>query len=177
MLSSMDKKPIISAIAALGNQNQIGHGNNLIWHIPDDLKRFKELTLGHVVIMGRKTYESIPEKFRPLPNRTNIVITRDTTYEAPGCIIVHSIEEALKEAKKIEDQEAFIIGGAEIYTQALPYTDKLYLTLIDSDTPGDSFFPNYFEFSYEISREEKEHEGVSYIFLDIRKPDQFDQVK
>ena len=132
---------MISIIVAVANNNVIGKDNTLIWHLPADMKFFKEKTSGHCIITGRKNYESIPEKFRPLPNRTNIVITRQKNYEAPGAIMVGSIEEAIEKAKQTTDNEIFIIGGAEIYKQALPYVDKIYFTKIYHEFNGDVFFP------------------------------------
>ncbi len=133
---------MISIIVAVAENNVIGKDNSLIWHLPADMKYFKEKTNGHCVITGRKNYESIPEKFRPLPNRTNIVITRQANYSAQGAIVVSSIEEAIEKAKQTGDQEIFIIGGSEIYKQFLRYMDKIYLTKIYHNFEGDSFFPN-----------------------------------
>lgn len=134
---------MISIIVAIAENNVIGKNNSLIWHLPADMKYFKEKTSGHCIITGRKNYESIPEKFRPLPNRTNIVITRQADYNAPGAIIVSSIEEAIEKAKQTGDTEIFIIGGAEIYKQFLRYADKIYLTRIYHSFEGDSFFPEW----------------------------------
>ena len=131
----------ISIIVAVSENNVIGKDNALIWHLPADMKFFKEKTTGHCVITGRKNYESIPEKFRPLPNRTNIIITRQKDYHAPGAIITGSVEEAIEKAKATGDDEIFIIGGAEIFKQSLRYTDKIYLTMIHHFFEGDVFFP------------------------------------
>lgn len=133
----------ISIIVAVAENNVIGKNNSLIWHLPADMNYFKEKTKGHCVITGRKNYESIPEKFRPLPNRTNIVITRQADYNASGTIVVSSIEEAIEKAKQTGDSEIFIIGGAEIYKQFLRYADKIYLTRIYHSFEGDSFFPEW----------------------------------
>src|SRR3989338_10723261 len=139
------KKPIVSAIAAIGKNRELGKRSDLIWRIPDDLKRLKALTTGHVVIMGRKTYESIG---RPLPNRTNIIVTRNPDFTAPGCLVATSVPDALDLAREHETEEIFILGGAEIYTQALPFTDRLYLTIVDATDPeADTFFPDYSEFT------------------------------
>jgi dihydrofolate reductase len=127
----------ISIIAAIAENNVIGKDNKLIWHLPADLKHFKELTSGHHIIMGRKTWESIGKK--PLPDRTSIVITRDKNYKAEGCILVHSLDEALAAAK--EQEEVFVIGGAEIYKQAMDKADKLYITRVHHKFDGDTFFP------------------------------------
>lgn len=127
---------IISIIVAVAKNNVIGQGNKLIWHISEDLKRFKKLTNGHHIIMGRKTFESIG---KALPNRINIVVTRDKNYDAPGCVIATSLDEAFELSKN--DIEVFIIGGGEIYRQAIPYADHIYLTKVDAEFKGDTFFP------------------------------------
>jgi len=127
----------ISLIAAVGNNRVIGSNNQLPWHMPRDMKFFMNKTKGHYVIMGRKNFESINKK--PLPNRTNIVITRDKDYEAPGAYVVHSLEEAI--AKVGTDEEPFIIGGSEIYRQAISIIDRMYITRIYGDFEGNSFFP------------------------------------
>ncbi len=130
---------VLSAIVAIAENNVIGKDQDLIWHIPNDLKRFKNITNGHCIIMGRKTYESIG---KALPNRTNIIITRQNNYLAKGCIIVSSLEAAIAKAKSENEDEAFIIGGAEIYRQSLPIIDKLYLTKVHESFDGDTFFPD-----------------------------------
>jgi dihydrofolate reductase len=137
----MNKKTI-SLIVAVAENNVIGKDNSLIWHLPNDMKFFKDKTSGHCIITGRKNYESIPEKFRPLPNRTNIVITRQQDYIAPGAIVVGSIEEAINKAKATNDEEIFIIGGAEIYKQTISIAHKIYLTQIHHSFEGDAFFPS-----------------------------------
>jgi dihydrofolate reductase len=131
----------ISLIVAVGSNNAIGKNNALIWHMPADMKFFKEKTTGHCIITGRKNYESIPLKFRPLPNRTNIVITRQKDYNAPGAIIVDSVDAAIKKAKATGDDEIFIIGGADIFKQSLHLADTIYLTRIHQSFDADVFFP------------------------------------
>lgn len=121
----------------MGEKNEIGFENQLLWHLPKDLKHFKEITSGHPVIMGRKTYESIG---KPLPNRTNIVVSRKTAWFEEGILIVGSIKEAVKFAKKI-DEEVFIIGGGKIYEQTMDIVDKLEVTLVKADLEADTFFP------------------------------------
>ena len=121
----------------MGEKNEIGFENQLLWHLPKDLKHFKEITSGHPVIMGRKTYESIGT---PLPNRTNIVVSRKTDWFEEGILIVGSIKEAVKFAKKI-DEEIFIIGGGKIYEQTMDIVDKLEVTLVKADLEADTFFP------------------------------------
>jgi dihydrofolate reductase len=132
---------IISMIAALTKNRVIGKNNDLPWKLPDDMKFFMETTKGHHVILGRKNYDSIPPKFKPLPNRTNIVVTRQKNFHAPGCIVVDSVEKGLKIAKEHNEQETFIIGGAEIYKLGLPHADRLYLTEIEAVIEGDTYFP------------------------------------
>ena len=119
------------------------------------MKFFKEKTTGHCIITGRKNYESIPEKFRPLPNRTNIVITRQKDYSAPGAIVVDSIEKALLTAKNTDDTEIFIIGGAEIYKQSLHLVDRVYLTKIHHTFEGDAFFPELLNFEWKLTSNTK----------------------
>ncbi len=132
--------PPLSLIAAVAENRCIGHENRLPWHLPEDLKRFREITRGHPVIMGRKTFESIG---RPLPQRQNIVISRDPNYSACGVETVTSLEQAIEKASAQNPKEIFVIGGAEIYRLALPYADRLYLTLIHQEVPGDAFFPDW----------------------------------
>ena len=134
---------VVSLIVAVSENNVIGKNNDLIWNFPNDMKYFKDRTKGHFVIMGRKNFESIPQKYRPLPNRTNVVVTRQNTFQAEGCIVVNSIEDAIKKAKKGGDNEPFIIGGGEIYQLALKkqLIDRIYLTRIHHNYNGDTFFP------------------------------------
>ena len=127
---------MISMIVAADENNVIGKDNDLIWHLPDDLKFFKQKTSGHCIIMGRNTFESVG---RPLPNRTNIIITRDKNYVADGCEIVHSLEDALKLAEN--DSEPFIVGGEQIYRLALPVAERIYLTRVHHEFDGDRHFP------------------------------------
>ncbi len=124
-------------IAAAAENNALGKNNDLVWHLPDDFKRFKELTSGHHIIMGRKTFESFPKL---LPNRTHIIITRQKDYQPQHCIVVDSIEKALEFIP--EDDDAFIIGGGEIYKQALDYTDVIELTRVHDSFDADTFFPD-----------------------------------
>jgi dihydrofolate reductase len=126
----------LSVIVAVSANNVIGNKNQLPWRLPADLKLFKKITMGHPVVMGRKTYESIG---KPLPGRTNIIITHQLNYEVPNCIVVNSLQEAIDLCK--EEDEIFIIGGAEIILQVLNSADKIYLTRIHHDFPGDTFLP------------------------------------
>lgn len=129
---------IVSLIAALDRRRGIGKDNQLPWRLPADLKRFRELTTGHHLIVGRKTYESIG---KPLPNRTMIIVTRQPDFQAEGNLVVDSIAAALALAETRGETEVFVIGGAEIYTQTLPVADRLYLTHVEAEVPADTFFP------------------------------------
>lgn len=151
---------MISIIAAIGKNRELGRSNDLVWRIPDDLKRFKELTMGHPVVMGRKTWDSLPPKFKPLPGRENIVVSRSGL----------SLEQALEKATSLSD-EVFVIGGAQIYEAALPHTDRLYLTLIDAEAPdADIFFPPYEqEFTKKLAEEVREHEGLRYRWVTLER--------
>ena len=136
------KVSIIVAVA--GKKRVIGTKGGMPWYIPEELKRFKEITMGHPILMGRKTHQSIG---KPLGGRTNIVITRDPAFKEEGVTVVSSLDEALRLAKlALGNDEIFVIGGGEIYKQALPLADKLYLTVIDKEIGGDTFFPDYSDF-------------------------------
>jgi len=173
----MTKKPRVSIVVVMSAHDRaIGKADKLLWHIPDDLKRFKALTLGHPVIMGRKTFESIISYLGgPLPGRTNIVVTRNTSYlpaqagKLKGAEMFYSLEDALTYAKAFDTKEIFIGGGSEIYTQALPHTDRLYLTLVNEQKDADSFFPGYSAFTKEIAREERGHNGIHYTWLTLER--------
>lgn len=159
-------KPRISIIVARAKNGVIGGGNELLWRISDDLKRFKSLTSGHPIIMGRKTYLSMG---KPLPNRTNIVVTRDKNMNLSGCIVVHSIEEAIERAEGVDREEIFVIGGEQIYRQALPFADRIYLTQVDKEFEGDAYFPDYSDFkkvAFEESRFD-EKTGLSYKWITL----------
>lgn len=174
------KKPArahkISIIAALSRSNALGKDKSLLFRISDDLRRFKRLTRGHPVIMGRRTFESIG---RPLPERTNIVVTRNPDFKAEGVVTAASLEEAIEKAASLvsrhgeeKEKEIFIIGGGEIFRQALPRTDKLYLTLVESDAQGDVFFPDWrSNFTKEVFREERRDEktGLRYAWIDVER--------
>ncbi len=134
---------IISMIVAVAENGVIGKNNDLAWHLPDDMRYFKETTKGKPVIMGRKNWESIPHKWQPLPGRKNIIITRRDDYVAKGATIVHSLEKAVEEAKKDEHEEIFIIGGGEIYAMGLEIADRMYITEIQGSPSGDTYFPEW----------------------------------
>ena len=157
----------ISIVVAMAANRVIGKDNQLPWHLPADLKHFKQTTMGKPILMGRKTWESIG---RPLPGRTNIVITRDENYDAPGCVVVHSIEAALQATA--QQDEVMVIGGAEFYRQVLPRTDRIYLTRINEDFEGDTLFPELDRSEWqEVERvdcdaDDKNPHSYSFIKLD-----------
>jgi len=148
-------------IVAIAQNNAIGKDNNLLWHLPADMKFFKEQTSGNTIITGRKNYESIPEKFRPLPNRTNIVVTRDKNYLATGAMVVNSLEEALEKAKNSGVEKCFIIGGGQIYKESLEknLVDEMLITHVELAPQADTYFP-------EINSEKWEKTLISDILSD-----------
>ncbi|HEY5383071.1 MAG TPA: dihydrofolate reductase [Candidatus Paceibacterota bacterium] len=167
---------MINAIAAIGTNRALGKNNELLWHIPDDLKRYKALTLGHPVVMGRKTYESIFAMLKkPLPGRTNIIVTRspdeladNPAYTFENVILTSSLEEAIEKAKGLDKEEIFIGGGSQIYEQALPLVDKLYLTLIDDEKEGDAYFPPYETiFTKKTFEKAREYNGLKYTWFTL----------
>lgn len=191
--------PKISIIVAMSENHVIGINNGMPWHIPGELPRFKRITTGHPIIMGRKTYESIG---KPLPNRLNIIITRDKDYHVEGTIICHSLHEAIEKAKKNviasrfhsneiakqssdekiaavahrsfamtdEENEVFIIGGGQIFTDAIEIADKLYVTVIHKKIEGDTYFPDYEKiFTKEVFREDHDDGEYNYSFLELEK--------
>ena len=161
-------KPQISIIVAHDDQRGIGKNNQLLFRISKDLKRFKKLTLNHPIIMGRKTHQSIG---RPLPGRTNIIITRNPDFKSPGCQITHSLEAALKLAKQKDNQEIFIIGGGQIYQQALDQSlvDRLYITKVKGDYQAEIFFPDYSKFKKIVSQKTSQEGDYQFTYLTIEK--------
>lgn len=160
----------IAIIAAMATGTRaIGKNGRLLWHVPDDMKRFKALTTGHPVIMGRKTWESLPERFRPLPKRANIVVTRQVGYVAPGAVVADSLEAARAAAARAAGAaEIFVIGGGELYAAALPHADRLYLTLVGADADADTFFPPY-ENEFKIISDEVGVGEPSHNFLILER--------
>ncbi len=161
---------MISIIVAVAKNGAIGKNNDLLWHISDDLKRFKAITSEHTVVMGKKTYESLP--FKPLPKRENIVITRNKNIHFEGCTMANSIEEIATKYTSSEE-EIFVIGGANIYEQFLPFANKLYITLVYKDFDGDVFFPNIDESIWKISEKSEilhdERSDLDYAFFTYLK--------
>ena len=161
---------IVSLIVAVSENGVIGKNNDLIWHLPKDMKYFKEKTLGHHIIMGRKNFESIPHKFRPLRNRVNIIVTRNKDYTAEDCIIANSIESAIDYSKSNKEDEVFIIGGGEIYKQSIQknLVDKIYLTRVHADFDGDTFFEtpsSNWMIESEVKKKKDEKHLFDYTFL------------
>ena len=157
-------KPVISIISSLSENNVIGRDGNLIFKVSEDLKRFKNITMGHPIIMGRNTYLSIN---KPLPGRNNIVITSSEDFVAEGIIIVRSLAEAIKKAKTLDNTEIFIIGGGRVFRDVISLADKLYLTLFYKKVKGDTFFPDYSEFKKIVFREEHQDGDLKYEFIDL----------
>jgi dihydrofolate reductase len=156
---------LISLIAAVAKNNVIGNKGKIPWHISEDFKHFKEITMGHTIIMGQKTYESIG---KPLPGRTNIVLTLDKNFKAQGCIIAYSPDEALQKAKSAEKKEVFIIGGGQVYKTFFSRSDKLYMTKVQKEFEGDTFFPKVGKSNWKKISSKKGHskeEDLNYEFV------------
>ena len=163
--------PVVIVAAMSRNKRAIGYKNKLLWHIPADLKHFKELTLGHPVIMGRKTFESILAMLgEPLPFRTNIIVTRNPEYKVPGAITAGSLEAAFAIAERENPKEIHIGGGAELYEAAMPYVDRLHLTLVESESLADTFFPD-FEKDFVLTKEypSEESGNISFQWIDYKR--------
>lgn len=158
----------ISIIAAMDEKRGLGRNNKMAWNIPGELKRFKEITMPHPIIMGRKTFESIG---RVLPGRVNIIVSRNPDLKAEGAIVVGSVEEAIEKAKETENEEIFIIGGGQIFKEALDknLVDKLYLTLVGGDYDADAFFPDYSMFTKIISQQQGESGEYKYKYVDLER--------
>lgn len=159
----------LSCVVAVAKNNIIGNNNQLLWHISDDLKRFKQLTSGSTVIMGRKTYESL--KIKPLPNRKNIILTSNKHFDAPNCVVIHSIEDCALHL--IQNQENFVIGGGEIYNLMLPYCQRIYLTLVHQDFEGDTRFPHLDNKQWQVITDsgilKDEKSGLQYQYLTYQR--------
>ena len=156
--------PEIVIIAAVARNRAIGKDNRLLWNIPEDMAHFKSLTSGHTVVMGRKTWESLPPRFRPLPGRRNIVTSRQADYAAPGAEIADSLENALKLASTVET--VFVIGGEQIYRQAISHADRLEITEVDLEPEGDAWFPEIAAVNWEKTAKT---EGIDYAFVTYRR--------
>lgn len=158
---------MISIIVIISENRVIANKGDIPWKIPEDLKRFRKITMGHPVIMGRKTFETLPKEFA---GRTNIVITRDGNYQAENAVVINSLEEAIEKAKKAPgSEEIFIIGGGQIFQQAISMADKLYLTIVEGNWEGDTFFPDYPDFIKISYKEKKESGKIKYTFLNLQR--------
>jgi dihydrofolate reductase len=159
----------VSIVAAVARGGVIGRDGNIPWRLPEDLGRFRELTMGHPVVMGRRTWESLPDRFRPLPGRDNVVVTRNPDWTAQGADRAGSLEDALRLLDS--EREVFVIGGGEIYAAALPLADELLLTEIDADVEGDTTFPEWDRAEFEeVSRERRVTEdGTPFAFVTYRR--------
>jgi dihydrofolate reductase len=163
-------KPLISLVAIISQNRVLANtlletSNHIPWRIPSDLKRFQEITMRHPVILGRTTFETMKS---PLKNRTNIIVTRNQNYQAFGCPVLHSVDEAIKWAAVSEKEEIFIIGGAQIYSESLPLADRLYLTIVEGDSEGDVLFPEYQNiFTKVLFEENREEDGFKFKFIDL----------
>lgn len=160
--------PRVSVICIMSENRVIARSGDQIWYIAEDLRHFKETTIGHPVIMGRKTFDSMEQQ--PLPGRTNIVVTSNRDYRPAGATILHSVDDALESAAKLDRDEIFIVGGGEIYRQTLPRVDRLYLTIVEGSVEGDTYFPDYSDFSQVISERNGASEGYHYRFLTLERP-------
>jgi dihydrofolate reductase len=158
-------QPRLSILVAMARNRTIGINNTLPWRCPEDLRHFKALTMGHHMIMGRKTFDSIG---KPLPGRTTVVVTRNPVLKVAGCIVAHSLQEAI--AACGDDREIFVVGGAELYAQALPLADTLYITEIRQDMEGDAYFPEFDKTAWLETMREKRHQEAP-------QPLEFDFVK
>ena len=153
----------VGIIAVIDRNLGIGKDGKMLADLPPDLKYFKKITLNHMVIMGRKTHQSIA---KILSDRTNIVLSKNSEFKVKGCLVLSSIKEAIEYAKQAKETEVFIIGGGDIYDQAIKYADKLYLTLVDAEWSADTFFPKYKEFKNLISEsEEQEYKGLKFKYM------------
>jgi dihydrofolate reductase len=157
---------MISIIVAVGKNREIGRKNQLLFNIPEDMQRFIDVTKGHTVVMGEKTFQSIG---KPLPGRKNIVVTLDKNYKAPGCETRYSLDDVLRENKETKE-EIFVIGGGQIYKLSLPYADKLYITEVDAEIlDADTYFPDYSEFSKVVYERSSSDDNYKYKFLELER--------
>lgn len=161
---------MLSILVAVAKNGAIGKDNDLIWYLSDDLKRFKALTTGHTIIMGRKTFESLPKG--ALPNRTNVVLTKDKSKSFPNCLMLHSVEEIIEKYGK-DNKEHFIIGGGQLYADLLPYANRIYLTRVHHSFEADVFFPEIKKEDWLVESEEKhsvsEKNEYAYSFINLKR--------
>lgn len=160
------EKPILSIICAISENRAIGKSNRLLWHIKKDFQFFKEKTLGHVLLMGQKTYESIG---KPLPGRTTVVVSDDPSFSPEGVEVVRSLEDGISKAKELEKEEIFVCGGGSIYAQTIGMADRLYLTIVEGNFEADTFFPDHAEFRKIISERIDSEGEFKFKFLELEK--------
>ncbi|WP_071190337.1 dihydrofolate reductase [Trichormus sp. NMC-1] len=164
--------PLISLIAAISENRILADSTKehihvgIPWNIPSDERHFQKITWRHPVIMGRKTYTTF---YQPLPNRTNIIVTRDANFKAPGCVVFHSLQEAIEWAKMSETEEIFIAGGGQIYTEAIKFADKLYLTIVEGNFVGDIYFPEFANFGKVTKEQHSQENGFQFKFVEIER--------
>lgn len=173
----------VALIVAMDKERGIGKNNDLMWHLPADMKFFKETTSGQIVVMGRKNYDSIPERFRPLPNRENVVLTRNTDFKAENCMVFHSLEECLEHYKNEKERTVFIIGGGEIYRQSLELNcvGEMFITHVDKIYGAETFFPEFDENAWTVSTifkldKNEKHEAGFQIKQYLRKSNPKSQI-
>lgn len=167
----------LSLIVAMDLDRGIGRNNDLMWHLPADIKFFRDMTMGHIVVMGRKNYESIPERFRPLPGRENVVLTRNEAFEAPGCLVFHTFEKCLEHYKDETERTVFIIGGAQIYKEAWEsgQVTEIFATLVSDRFGADTFFPGMNIDDWKIDKlfsqpADEKHAAAFEVFRYARQP-------
>jgi len=167
--------PRISMIVAVANNGVIGKGNELAWHIRDDLRRFRRMTEGKTIIVGRNTFEQLRHAYesrgKSLPDRNQIILTKNTDYvvDLPKCYVCHSVVEAISKAKEIESDEVYVSGGATIFAQTLGEVSRIYLTKVELEVDGDAFFPDYSEFNKVLSDEPGEENGIKFRYLTLER--------
>lgn len=167
--------PRISMIVAVANNLVIGKGKEMAWHIKDDLRRFRMMTEGKTIIVGRTTFEQLRDAYvsrgKPLPERRQVILTKNTEYivDLPDCYVCHSLEEAMDKAREIESEEIYVVGGATIFAQALSSVSRIYLTKVELDVDGDAYFPDYSEFAKVIADEPHEENGIKYRYLTLER--------
>lgn len=160
---------MISIIAAIGQNRELGINGRIPWFIKGEQIRFQQITFGHPVIMGRKTYQSIKPKYRPLAGRLNIVVSRQKDWTTPGCEVCCSLTKAIKLAQTKDKKEIFIAGGGEIYRQAIGLADKLYLTVVQAEFTADTFFPDYSRFNKVVAKQSGQNDQYQYLFLELER--------
>ncbi len=167
--------PRISMIVAVAHGSVIGKGSELAWHIKDDLRRFRTMTEGKTIVVGRTTFEQLrcayESRGKSLPDRNQVILTNNMDYfvDLPKCFVCHSVQEAIEKAKEIEGDEVFVAGGATIFAQTLDFVSRIYLTKVELDVDGDAFFPDYSEFTKVLSKERREESGIKFRYITLER--------